>query len=169
MISGVPQGSVLGPLLYIDGLAGIQLSGGSIVLFADVLLLYRMITCIEDLAYVENDIDELCNWLSSYKLILNPRKCKSLLISRKKFLTASPIMYVNGNTLESLSVLEYPDSSDLSWSNHIKEITSKARNQIDLLYRRFYKHARPDTLSSLHCPYPTPSGIRGTCLGSSSL
>ena len=41
-------------------------------------------------------------------------------------------------------------STDLSWSNHIKEITSKARKQIGLVYCRFYKHAHPGTLRSLY-------------------
>ena len=74
VISGVPQGSVLGPLLfliYIDGLSGIQLSGGSIILFADDLLLHRKITCFEDFALLQSDIDELCTWLFSHKLMLN--------------------------------------------------------------------------------------------------
>ena len=81
VISGVPQGYVLGPLLfliYIDGLSGIQLSGGSIVLFADDLLLHRVVTCIEDFVCVQNDIDELCNWLSYHKMALNPPKNASL-------------------------------------------------------------------------------------------
>ena len=49
--SGVPQDSVLGPLLfliYIDGLDGIKLSGGSLSMFADDLLLHKTINSLQD-------------------------------------------------------------------------------------------------------------------------
>ena len=51
VISGVPQGSVLGPLLflvYIDGVESVTLSDGTIMLYADDMVLYRPIYSYED-------------------------------------------------------------------------------------------------------------------------
>ena len=157
-----PRDLSLGPILfliYIDGLSGIQLSSGNIVLFADDLLLYRKITCMEDFVYLQNNVDELAAWLSSYKLTLNANKCKSLLISRKRCLSLSPIINVLGCALERVSSYKYLGiliTSDLSWSEHIKAISSRARKQTGFLYRRFYKHAQPDTLRSLYIAFIRP-------------
>ena len=57
---------------------------------------------------------------------------------------------MNGSVLESVSSYRYLGvliSSDLSLSNHIRDI---ARKQVGLLYRRFYKHASPATLRTLY-------------------
>ena len=62
------------------------------------LLLHRKTSCPEDLALVQNDT--LCLVIPFYKLTLNSRNCKSLLISRMRLPTGSPTLYVNGSVLE---------------------------------------------------------------------
>ena len=54
----VPQGSVLGPLLYIDDLASLTLSGGSsLVLYADDILLYKPFTSQADNELLQSDVE----------------------------------------------------------------------------------------------------------------
>ena len=58
--SGVPQGSVIGPLLfifYIDDITSISLTDGTLSLFADDMLLYRPIWSPVDYHHLQIDID----------------------------------------------------------------------------------------------------------------
>ena len=80
VLSGVPQGSVLGPLLfliYINDITTISLSTLSqCILYADDVLLYRPITCSYDVRAIKFDIEEVEQWADSNHLNLNPTKCK---------------------------------------------------------------------------------------------
>jgi len=61
-ISGVPQGSVLGPLIfkiYIDGVAEIPLTGGSLSMFADDVLLYKVVQSLSHFHDLQSNVDSL--------------------------------------------------------------------------------------------------------------
>ena len=103
VLSGVPQGSVLGPLLfliYINDLPGIVSSCTSYVnLFADDVLLYHVITSAADYAVLQEMVCCIEEWSADNYLCLHSLKCKYMIVSRKK----SPTL--PNNPLRLLQVL----------------------------------------------------------------
>ena len=87
VISGVLQGSVLGPLLfliYIDSITSVPLSEGSkISLYADDMMLYKPISSSVDLTNLQKDVDSIFEWSCSNFMVFNVTKCKSMLLSCK--------------------------------------------------------------------------------------
>ncbi len=104
--SGVPQGSILGPLLfliYIDDITKVSLSAGSrlvLYLYADDILLYRPISSLEDYRILQSDVGALANWTTMHR-VFKVSKCKSMIISRKKnHGSLFPPLLLNGSVLE---------------------------------------------------------------------
>ena len=160
VVSGVPQGSVLGPLLfliYIDDASQMIFSNGSLLLYADDIVLYRPIYCQKDYNSLQNDVDSLCDWTSSPFLNLNAAKCKCMVISRKKqpIVPLTPIL-ICGNVVERVNSFKYLGvwvTKDLTWSRHVTEIRTKARRVVGLIYRQYYQYSTPETLNQLYVSF----------------
>jgi hypothetical protein len=77
--SGVPQGSVLGPLflLFINDLPEVISTGSTVRLFADDCILYRRIRSTEDINALQDDLNSLQNWERDWLMEFHPEKAKS--------------------------------------------------------------------------------------------
>ena len=141
VLSGVPQGSILGPLLfliYINDLPE-QINYASCYLFADDTKLLKSIHQANDCLTLQTDINNLCNWCKDWKLMLNGVKCSMMRISLSQHtLTCSDKYQIFASILQSGSCqrdLGIMVSNDLSWSSHYNKICSKAYRSLNLIQR----------------------------------
>ena len=104
--AGVPQGSVLGPLLFLIFINDIThvISRCHIRLFADDTCLFIEIddptTNANDL---NDDLDKLNEWAKKWKVTFSPPKTKELLISRKRNEVVHPPLKLDGEEIERVS------------------------------------------------------------------
>ena len=83
--SGVPQGSVLGPLLFLIYINGITCANinGQVSIYADDIALYKVIQSPLDYQSIQDDINTICLWTEDNNLKLNASKCCYVLFSKK--------------------------------------------------------------------------------------
>ena len=164
VLSGVPQGSVLGPMLfiiYVNDLLNIDIrTGNKIHLYADDVLLYRTISSNSDLEDLQRSINYVSTWSRENFLTLNLKKCKFMLVSRKRNTTVclKPLQ-LDGEVLETVECYKYLGvmlTSDLSWSVHVAAICSKARRVLGILYRQFYSNSTCAVLLQLYLSLVRP-------------
>ena len=141
-------------LFYIDDVSSLQLSENSVLnLYADDMLLYKQIKCSEDYQQLQMDIDKINSWVDHNNLSLNPAKCKTMLLSRKRNLSHPQQLLLNEAPLKQVEAFKYLGvliSSDLSWSRHIDSICAKGKRLIGLLYRRFSTNVSSERLIEMY-------------------
>ena len=131
VISGKPQGTVLGPLMFLIYINDINYNiQSSVRLFADDFVLYRVIKSPEDCRHLQEDLNHLVHWTNLWQMNLNSDKCVVLHCTRSNtpFLTQ---YYINDKPLTAVdqyynTYLGVTLHKTMSWSHHIHTITNKA-------------------------------------------
>ena len=153
--SGVPQGSVLGPLLfaiYVNDLPAVS-SDSTSQLFADDHCLYRPLSHSYDLELIQDDINAVSGWSAENHLRLNRNKTKYMIISRKKKSLPYGCLLLDGLQLEQVRHYKYLGvivNDNLTWSDHIDSVTARSRRLLGFLYRTFYSHCGKDAFVRLY-------------------
>ena len=142
--SGVPQGSVLGPslfLIYINDLPSYLSQGSTARLFADDCVLYRTINNTEDAKKLQIDLNELQRWERDWLMEFHPQKCQVLHITNQRNPIKSSYTIHNQilNPVDSAKYLGVTLNNKLSWNPHINQITKKANNTRAFLQRNIHQ------------------------------
>jgi hypothetical protein len=145
--AGVPQGSLLGPLLFLifinDIVSKIQTN---IRLFADDTSLYLIVDrneqLLESTELLNKDISEISKWASDWLVTFNPNKSESLLISRKNNTHVYPPLSMNNSPILEVQNHKHLGiflSQNCTWHTHIDYIKCKAWMKINVMRKLMYR------------------------------
>ena len=139
--SGIPQGTVLGPLLFLLYINDVPDNlSTSVRLFADDCILYTPIRTQNDSSLLQNDLLKLQKWQDTWLMKFNPDKCYMMTLAIR---TPTSNMYTFcGQTLTSVTSHCYLGihlSNTLNWTNQTKVASTKAQQTTGVIRRNLNK------------------------------
>ena len=180
--SGVPQGSILGPTLFVLFLNDITdkiSTNTNILMYADDTKIWREIHNEDDHNVLQRDIDSLMDWALQNCMKFHPSKCKVLMVRRSKIPLLDILPFVQFQYSMGKELIDYCEvekdlgihiNGMLNFSHHADILYSKANQRFGLLKRSCHFVKNPDRRRALyltmirslfeHCPYVwRPSAI----------
>ena len=150
--SGIPQGSVLGPILFIMFINDLpSVADSQMKLFADDTKLYRTVDTKTDADLLQKDIDAVTQWSKTWQMPFNESKCKVVHYGKKnpkyeyRMSTDTNVTTVaSGNEERDLGVLF---QQDLTFSNHAADAAKRANIKLGIIKRSFSALHRQGFLS----------------------
>ena len=142
--SGVPQGSVLGPLLfllYINDLPNCVSDGSTVRLFADDCILYHNIRTEQDAIKLQQDLVSLQQWEGDWLMEFHPKKCQVMHVTNKRKCLEYTYK-IHGHTLDVVDSAKYLGINihkTLKWNHHINHVTKKANSTSAFLRRNIHQ------------------------------
>ena len=150
--AGVPQGSRLGPLLFLiyinDIVDGLE---SEVLIFADdCSLLASGGDPAETAEQLNRDLNKISSWAARWKVLFNAGKSKDIIFS-SKMLNNSPPLVFNDNFIERVNIHRHLGvyiTSSLDWSFQIHDVCLKANRKLAVL--RNVKFLKRNTLDMLY-------------------
>ena len=138
VFAGVPQGSILGPLLFLIFINDIvKYIGASIRLFADDTSLYIIVDLPDQAATILNtDLKTISDWANSWLVAFNASKTLSIIFSRKPNPVVHPSLLIHDTMINETTNHKHLGlilSNNCSWTEHINSICDKAWAGLNLM------------------------------------
>ena len=136
--SGVPQGSVLGPLLFLIYINDIdECVNSKLLKFADDTKIFRVVTNPEEVKMLQNDLINLCNWSKDWLMLFNVDKCK---VMHFGYNNKKNNYVMDGNILEEVDIerdLGIITQSNLKWNEQCANAVKSANMTLGMIKRSF--------------------------------
>ena len=158
--AGVPQGSILGPLLFLLYINDIvENINSSVRLFADDTSLYIIVDNPTQAAYqLNSDLLKIHQWATKWLVTFNPSISESVIFSRKRNKPEHPNIFMDRQPIQEVNSHKHLGiffSSDCTWHEHLEYIKCKAWARLNVMRKLKFKLDRK-SLQTIYLTFIRP-------------